>query len=605
MSFFFANPWGLLALGAIPAIVLIHFLQEQSRRVRTSTLFLLEHARPTSEEGFRIERFQNSLPFWMQILAACALAWLLADPRWVHAEPRQTVAVVLDSSASMQAFREDTLAALAARLRAWEAAADRTDWHLLETGPRRPPLYAGRSLTELLAAAEARWQPVLGDHAFSDSLVAARALVPAGAGGVVLVSDRDVDVPADVAVLSVATPIDNVGFSGVGVDQAEGVATWRVLITNHSDVPQSRNLTLRAAGTAGLADGEPLAPPQPIELAAGQSRSFSAAWPADDPDRLVLTLSEDAFPLDDSLPLVKPVLRQVRLANRLSGPVGDLLGKMLAAAGGVVVVDDTAQADLVIDQLGSEPATDAILVATGTADVARADDDPSADGAIEAPPAKPALDPAWVAAEDHPLVRDLSWGSLLSGPAGGMPLSAADTPLLWKDGRPLAFLRTTPRADGRRSRSLVLNWDLAGSTADRTAAVVVMLARFVEQVREQLPSSWAANVETGQAITLPGRRQTRAPEMPGFFEVPLAAPPMASTTPSGDGDAAPRPMLTAAAHFADARECDLRGASPQDTLDAIRMERIVKRSVEDPWAPLWVAVAAAALLVAWSWRRRS
>ena len=48
MSFFLANPWGLLALAAIPAIVAIHFLQEQSRRVRASTLFLLEHARPTS-----------------------------------------------------------------------------------------------------------------------------------------------------------------------------------------------------------------------------------------------------------------------------------------------------------------------------------------------------------------------------------------------------------------------------------------------------------------------------------------------------------------------------------------------------------------------------
>ena len=54
MSFFLANPWGLLVLAAIPAIVAIHFLQEQSRHVRASTLFLLEHARPTSEKGFRI-----------------------------------------------------------------------------------------------------------------------------------------------------------------------------------------------------------------------------------------------------------------------------------------------------------------------------------------------------------------------------------------------------------------------------------------------------------------------------------------------------------------------------------------------------------------------
>lgn len=619
MSFFFANPWGLLALAAIPALVAIHFLQEQSRRVRASTLFLLEHARPTSEGGFRIERFQNSLPFWMQVLAASALAWLLADPRWVRTEPRQTVAVVLDSSASMQAFRQDTLDALAKRLRGWGAAASRTDWHLLETGPRRPPLYAGPSLDELLDAAADRWQPVLGSHPFADAIVAARALVPAGAGGVLLVTDRPSDVPADVAMLSVGTPLDNVGFSGGRVDVADGRTVWRVLITNHGDTAATRELTMRAAGSRSLAEGEPLAAPQRIELAPGQSRSFAAAWPADGtasdgtaqdgtaqngPGRIVLALGEDRFTLDDTLPLVRPVLRGVRLINRLPGPAGDLLDRMLAAAEGVERVADAAEADLVVDRLGAKPTGHAVLVAVVDPVVAAGDDAPA-----EAQ-AKARFDPAWVAAEDHPLVRDLGWGSLLSGPAGDTRLSASDTPLLWKDGRPLAFLQSMRRGNGGRAASLVLNWDLENSTAARTAAVVVLLTRFVEQVREEIPRSWAANVETGQAIPLPGGRQTRAPETPGFFVVPMTLPvtlPVASPTTAAGPIATDeqRPVLSGAAQFADARECDFRDASPLDTLDTIRMEQIVKRSVADPWAPLWIAVAAGALLMAWSWRRRS
>lgn len=625
MSFFFANPWGLLALAAIPALVAIHFLQEQSRRVRASTLFLLEHARPTSEGGFRIERFQNSLPFWMQVLAASALAWLLADPRWVRAEPRQTVAVVLDSSASMQAFRQETLDALAKRLRGWGAAASRTDWHLLETGPRRPPLYAGPSLDELLDAAADRWQPVLGSHPFADAVGAARALVPAGAGGVLLVTDRPSDVPADVAVLSVGTPLDNVGFSGGRVDVADGRATWRVLITNHGDAAQARELTLRAAGSGDLAEGKPLASPQRIELAAGQSRSFTAAWPADGtarddpsqdgtaqdgPGRIVLTLGEDRFTLDDTLPLVRPMLRRVRLANRLPGPAGDLLDRMLAAADGVERVADAAEADLVVDRLGAEPTGHAVLVAVADPVEATSGETTDADAPAEGPSPRPRFDPAWVAAEDHPLVRDLGWGSLLSGPASETRLSASDTPLLWKDGRPLAFLQSTRRGNGQRAVSLVLNWDLANSTAARTAAAVVLLARFVEQVRQEIPRSWTVNVETGQAIPLPGGRQTRAPETPGFFAVPMTLPmtlPVASPTtaasPIATGEQ--RPVLSGAAQFADARECDFRDASPLDTLDTIRMEQIVKRSVADPWAPLWIAVAAGALLLAWSWRRRS
>ena len=602
MSFFLANPWGLLALAAIPAIVAIHFLQEQSRRVRASTLFLLEHARPTSEKGFRIERFHNSLPFWMQLLAASALAWLLADPRWVRAEPRQTVAVVLDSSASMQAFRQESLEALAERLGSWEAVASRTDWHLLETGPRRPQLYAGQSLAKLRAAAEDRWQPVLGSHSFTDAIAAARALVPAGGGGVLLVTDRTADLPADVAVLSVAAAIDNVGFSGGRVEATASGHAWRVLITNHSSSAQTRELSMRAAGSGGLADGPPLAPPQSIELAAGQSRSFTAEWPADGPEQIVLALNEDRFSLDDTLPLVMPVLRQVRLANRLQGPAGELLEKMLSAADGVEQIDESSEADLVVDRLESAATADAVLVAVGSKVTETADETLPATALAEEAPETPGLDPAWVAAEDHPLVADLGWGSLLSGPAGDEPLSLSDTPLLWKGGRPLAFLRSAPRADGQRLDTLVLNWDLTGSTASRTAAVVVLLARFVERVREGIPRSWAANVETGQAIPLPGGRQTRAPETPGFFTVPITSP---SSLAAASGTDEPRPLLSGAAQFADARECDFRDCTPLDTLESIQMERIVKRSVADPWAPLWIAVAAAALLISWAWRRRS
>jgi len=196
-------------------------------------------------------------------------------------------------------------------------------------------------------------------------------------------------------------------------------------------------------------------------------------------------------------------------------------------------------------------------------------------------------------------VRELGWGGLLSGPAGDRQLSDTDTPLLWKAGRPLAFLRSGQLAGGRLAQSLVLNWDLANSNAGQTAAMVVMIARFVEQVREQVPRSWAGNFDTSQAITLPGGRQRRAPETPGFFSMPMVG--QSSEARAGDSS----PVLMGAAQFTDARQADLRGAGAVDTLDATRMELIVKRSVEDPWGPLWVTVAATALLVAWSWRRRT
>ena len=207
MGIVLANPWGFLALAAVPLLVVIHSLRQRSRRVVTSTLFLLEHAGPLPTGGIRLERFRQAVPFWMQILASLALTWLLVEPRFIRADSRQTVAVVLDSSASMAAFRGPTIAALERAMKRLGAVAGHTDWHLLETGPRRPPLHAGDTLTDLLGALP-QWQPTLGTHDFTAALAVAQALAPANRGAVILVTDREVAVPSGVALLSVGTAID-------------------------------------------------------------------------------------------------------------------------------------------------------------------------------------------------------------------------------------------------------------------------------------------------------------------------------------------------------------------------------------------------------------
>ena len=66
----------------------------------------------------------------------------------------------------------------------------------------------------------------------------------------------------------------------------------------------------------------------------------------------------------------------------------------------------------------------------------------------------------------------------------------------------------------------------------------------------------------------------------------------------------PARLVAGAAQFADSREGDFRAAAPVDTLESIRMEQAIKQSVADPWAPLWLGIAIAALLVAWGWRGR-
>jgi len=142
----FANPLGLWALLAVPVILAIHCLQEKSRRLRVSTLFLLERVAPESVSGAKFERLRQSLPMWMQLLAACLLAWMLAEPRWMKKDSQQTLVIVLDSTASMSAFNTEARTAIEKTL---------AQWAVKKTGP--PYAKFGRHVRYRLDLVEA-WE---------------------------------------------------------------------------------------------------------------------------------------------------------------------------------------------------------------------------------------------------------------------------------------------------------------------------------------------------------------------------------------------------------------------------------------------------------------
>lgn len=101
----FANPAGFWALLGVPAILAIHFLQQRAKVARTSTWFLIEKLAPDSARGRTWDRLRTSRTLWLQLYAVLVATWLLVAPRWVRAESAQTIVVVLDSSAAMEAFR--------------------------------------------------------------------------------------------------------------------------------------------------------------------------------------------------------------------------------------------------------------------------------------------------------------------------------------------------------------------------------------------------------------------------------------------------------------------------------------------------------------------
>jgi hypothetical protein len=599
-----ANPAGLWALLAIPAILVIHFLQERSRRVRVSTLFLLERVKPESVGGMRFEKLRNSVPLWLQLLAALLLAWVLVEPRWIRQDSRQTVAVVLDSSVSMSAYKEETRALLGEKLRDWARTAAHTEWHLLESDAKKPTLYAGAEMAGVLNAFDT-WEPTQGTHRPDDALLIARGLVKTN-GIVIFVTDREIEVSSDVAVLSAAEPLQNVGFAGAEVKLASATADvksgmkWKALVQNHGDKPVQQEWWVEYPE---LPAGGSASPPQkrPLALPPGQTMTLTGEFPPE-VERAVLVLGGDKFTWDDRLPVQKPRPRIVDAEVRLGGKAGDLWRKMLSATEQVNLRGSSSGnteakspegsgtairlPHLVVSELGTPLETAGIQFPVESGDAMQ-------------------LDGAWTIAEEHPLVRDMNWMGLLTPRPTELTVTENDEPLLWKGDRVLAMVRRGRTAENKPIRRLLLAWDITQSNAPRHPAMLVMIHRFLEEVRQGMTEPWAGNFESGQQLAVAADEASGAPPLTLYHDSKVTRydgrlPSIVGFYQIKQGDKA---LVSGAAQFADTREADFKLAKKVDTVEQRRWEAALKQTEADPLTALWVLLILACLLAAWAWRQ--
>jgi hypothetical protein len=549
----------------VPVILAIHFLQRASRKVVVSTLFLLETLRPESVEGRRFERLRQSVPLWLQILAAVLVAWLLAQPRWVRRDSVQRIVLVLDSSISMTAFKVELQQALELKTASLEALAGTTEWQLLESDPTRPILYAGTDRGRLLQAVAA-WEPHLGAHDVLPTLNLAQTHLR-GSGTLVFVSDRAAQLPEGVALLAVGRPLENCGFTGVTFEGRK----WQAMVRNHGRAPQTRSWWIEARGQKS--------PEQRVTLEPGQTAVLGGEM-VEGAEGSVVVLSADAFAVDDRLPLLAPKPKALSGAVPAETPFDDFFQRLVASLENVTMQGAPADVRLAVyDPL--RPAWPNGTAIVFTSDPSHAASKPLAGELV---------------AENHPLTAGLTWNGLLCRGTLQAPAKATDQVLLWQGERPLLYLRQTGAAT-----ALVVNFDVRASNAPRLPAFVLLLHRFAERVRVGKVAPETRNVETNQlltvaaedrgpALTLGGKPAgvLRAPAVPGFFEVKQGE----------------RVLLTAAAQFADAREADFREAGAEDRLRAVQAQLAERNTVPDFLAPVWLVLLGAVLVGNWRWSER-
>lgn len=538
----FGNPLGFLALLGIPAVVLIHLLQVRSRRVRVSTLFLLEPGSFERRAGRKLDRLRTSRLLWLQLIAVVAATWLLIEPRWLREDTTLEVVLVVDGSASMSAYRDELDHAIASYLPRVERGADRVAWTVLGSDPTAPTLYSGES-REAAAAAISEWQSYLGPHDLDESVALASSL--AGPRGlVVLLTDHSRDVPPGVELLSVGTPVDNVGLVSVAIDDG----AWRAIVKNSGTRPARRSWRLAADGVSSA--------PLELDLEPGRVQFIGGELPRG-VEALELVLEADRFPIDDRLPFVVP--RPKTLDVYVSPDLAEsrFVERWVETLAPVELVP-RSRADLAIGDVGPR------------ASIVFADEAP---GYLDGP----------IVTENDPLVEGLDFGGLVVRNASAPALDDDDRVLLWQGEHPLLVLRETGRA-----RALFVGFSLEGSNAERIPAFVLALHRFATDVREQKRMLARDNVETRQVLRVASGVVERAPDVPGFFDV------------RRDGEV----LFEGAAHFADVREADLSGASAQEPDGDVVRDVVVRNSLPDPLSSLWILVLMAMAAYAWALQER-
>jgi len=579
MSLLISNPIGLWALLGIPAVLLIHFLQHEARRFEVSTLFLLEHLGQESSEGRVFERVRNSPQLWLQLLAVLLLTWLLIQPRWQRPDSFQRVVVVLDSSVSMVAYQDRLTEQIGGTLRRLDRAAATTEWRLIESDSNRPTLYAGTDLADLLLRVDS-WTPRLGTHDVTPALDLARSLA-GNRGTVILVSDHMRDLSSrNVGLVGVGRPFSNLGFAGLRVEGGAGERAWHAMVRNYGTQP--------ARTTWHAVARETESPRQPVELGPGESRVLKGVFPPD-VQRMTLHLGGDDFTLDDQLHLLKPVPKKLEISNRLSGDDRELMGRFIGSIANSKAVEAEARNDIEI--LHYEPGFLPPVIGANIS-IPR-----SAAGAD-------VMSSGLIVQEKHELTDGLTWQGLLCRPVGGLELDERVTVLVWMGKQPIMALR-----EDAGYRQLIVGFAMAGSNADRLPAFVILLHRFVEQVRQEKRVMESRNVEANQRLELavdgggadlilerfgnevttspyPARQAAlvRAPREPCFF-----------TVRQGDRD-----VFHGAARFADTREADFREASTFDQVGEAAELIELEHSRPDPWIPAWIVLLATGLMLSWA-----
>ncbi len=575
----FQQPWGFLALLSLLALLFLYRFVRAPVQQWITVAFLLPVRSRRQPQGRTWHRLRLPPSFWAASLALLALAVALAQPHWRQSQQSPTIHLLLDGSFSMSAFRPEILSTIRRLL---NFSPREVQWVVIDSAQPHTPLVRTSQAGLLLARLE-RWLPSRGAHDLGEVLARCRAVAPTSPQTWIVLSDQPrAETAIDAHWITVGRPLPNAGFAGsLCENEAEGWH-WRAYVRNYSQQPLSREFSLKALDRVET---------RSLLLPPGQILPLEGRLPADCP-QAVLELTPDEFFLDDTLPLAPspdcPIAVNLPMAQ--TGAWTRLLQSIPQTR---AAERDTAQfaveelpAATSVSWLAETPLAGAVLFFQASGETATWTDNP-------VPSA-------------HPWMHRLNWSGLLAQPSGELAAwlaseaPAAEVLLYTSQHKPLVAAAT--RAG---TKLLLFDFSTARSNAFSLPAFVLLLNRFIQEVRQGLPCPRLVPLSVGQAWPVgapPVRFQPAHPEtarqfgpqgnrplLPGFFLPYSAGAEAALQTPLG------------VVQFTDLAEADLQQCPsvPPPPLEEVLRPANLSTTRESNQSTPWILAAMILQTLAW------
>jgi hypothetical protein len=311
---FLTYPLALIALASVPALVAIYVLRNRFRRRTVSSLVLWRFRTQSQTGGAKIHRLRLPLLFFLELLALVLMVAAATGPRWKLPQSERPLIVILDDSFSMRAVSGGV------------SSRDRAKAFLEKLYRHSPPpstrlLLAGTEVRSLGTALKngsplddplrqwTCWSP----DANLDSAIALATELGRQQANILVLTDHK---PATETFTgrrlewhAFGRPVDNVALVNATRTALGDADRCLLEVANFSTLPQATRLLVQS--------GSNILENALLPLGSRETRRFVFNLPATAPE-LRVSLADDALDVDNTVRLLPPVRKRIRVQVRLA-----------------------------------------------------------------------------------------------------------------------------------------------------------------------------------------------------------------------------------------------------------------------------------------------